>query len=92
MRTMAGGAVIHRITEACERMGYTMSTFELNAADYGVPQFRRRLFIVGIGGNALHPPERYARHARVPPCHRQTGDSRPPRFAVWGWYRSPSLP
>ena len=57
MRTMAGGAVIHMIVESCERLGYAMTMFTLNAADFGVPQFRRRLFIVGIQGEALSLPE-----------------------------------
>ena len=30
-----------------EGVSYTLSTFRLNAADYGVPQFRDRVFIIG---------------------------------------------
>jgi DNA (cytosine-5)-methyltransferase 1 len=57
MRTMARGTVIRKIVESCEEMGYAMTTFELNAADFGVPQFRRRLFLVGTTGEPLVPPE-----------------------------------
>jgi len=44
MQTMVGGEVIRRIVEGCERLGYAISSFELNAADFGVPQLRRRIF------------------------------------------------
>ncbi|WP_344408156.1 DNA (cytosine-5-)-methyltransferase [Streptomyces viridochromogenes] len=38
----------HKILKAFERLGYTVSMQILLAADYGVPQRRRRLFIVGV--------------------------------------------
>jgi len=42
-----------------KRMGYKTSASVLNAADYGVPQLRRRLFILGFkGDNALQFPEK----------------------------------
>ena len=37
-------------------LGYSVEENVLNAADYGVPQNRRRLFIMGIRGNSLLPP------------------------------------
>lgn len=40
-----GGAVDH-IQKALENMGYTVGRFILNAADYGVPQTRKRLFVM----------------------------------------------
>jgi DNA (cytosine-5)-methyltransferase 1 len=47
LRTLAGGAVLKRILNGCRRFGYCSEFRELMAADYGVPQYRRRLFIVG---------------------------------------------
>ncbi|MFF7609238.1 DNA (cytosine-5-)-methyltransferase [Streptomyces parvulus] len=38
----------HKILKAFERLGYKVSMQILLAADYGVPQRRRRLFIVGV--------------------------------------------
>lgn len=47
LRTLAAGTFLKSIMRSAKRAGYTASAIELNAADYGVPQFRRRLFIIG---------------------------------------------
>jgi DNA (cytosine-5)-methyltransferase 1 len=41
------GSAIEVILNAFESLGYKMVFFVLNAADYGVPQHRLRLFIIG---------------------------------------------
>lgn len=46
------GSAIEVVLDAFENLGYQMIFFVLNAADYGVPQHRLRLFIVGSRGNA----------------------------------------
>ena len=52
------GSAIDVILDAFENLGYTMTFFVLNAADYGVPQHRKRLFIIGSrGGTTLRLPE-----------------------------------
>jgi DNA (cytosine-5)-methyltransferase 1 len=44
--------------EALKRLGYTLSQLELMATDYGVPQRRNRMFIVGMqNGARIEPPE-----------------------------------
>jgi DNA (cytosine-5)-methyltransferase 1 len=46
--TMRSGQVIKEITEVFSEIGYYVNTpFKLNAEDYGVPQKRRRIFIIG---------------------------------------------
>jgi len=47
LRTLARGAILQRILRKCRALGYTPKWAELNAADFGVPQFRNRIFIVG---------------------------------------------
>lgn len=45
--------------EALRRLGYAVTVQELDAADFGVPQNRRRLFIcghLGVSAFALRPP------------------------------------
>lgn len=47
------------IKEGFEALGYTYTYAVLNAADYGIPQTRRRLFVVGFknGDTIEMPPE-----------------------------------
>lgn len=49
--TIDGGSVFEELCEKLSKpkngLNYTLSVFRLNAADYGVPQFRDRVFIIG---------------------------------------------
>lgn len=49
--TVDGGEIYKALCEKLEHPGgglhYTLSIFRLNAADFGVPQFRDRVFIIG---------------------------------------------
>ncbi len=60
-RTLEGGKVVAIIREAFTKLGlaYTVEEpWQLNAAQYGVPQMRERVFIVGnrLGINKIGPP------------------------------------
>ncbi|MCF3178164.1 DNA cytosine methyltransferase [Streptomyces sioyaensis] len=44
------GRVLNSLIEMIEQSGYTVRHAILNAADYGVPQGRKRVFVVGIAG------------------------------------------
>jgi DNA (cytosine-5)-methyltransferase 1 len=48
--SMEGGLVLEEITEGLRREGYSSTTWTLDAADFGVPQRRRRVFVVGLRG------------------------------------------
>lgn len=48
MATLYGGTVRDEIIRRCKKMGYNVSYKVLLAADYGVPQMRKRLVFVGI--------------------------------------------
>jgi len=53
-----GGWDLRLLERRFRRVGYCVSSFVLNAADYGVPQSRHRLFVVGLDdGLAPLPPE-----------------------------------
>lgn len=62
--------------EMAEKMGYSTSMFVLNAADYGVPQARMRMFFIGI----KHPTP-------VPPPKKTTE-----LFPMTAWAALDSLP
>jgi DNA (cytosine-5)-methyltransferase 1 len=47
LRTQYGGRYEKEITAVLEALGYRVSIATLNAADFGVPQIRKRVFFVG---------------------------------------------
>lgn len=53
-----GRGVIDIIVDSFARIGYNCQIWVLNAADYGVPQMRQRIFIVGNRyGRVILPPK-----------------------------------
>jgi len=63
-KTRDGRYVLQELSRVFSGMGYELSTYTLNAADYGVPQRRRRVFIVGsLDGRKIDRP---------PPTHSRT--------------------
>lgn len=48
LMTLHKGTIFQRVIKAFEEVGYTVYTKLFNAADYGVPQRRERVIIVGI--------------------------------------------
>jgi DNA (cytosine-5)-methyltransferase 1 len=58
LRTHDGGKTLKTIIEILTELGYTVSTQVLNGRDFGLPQNRERIYIVGIyQGNTLVFPE-----------------------------------
>jgi DNA (cytosine-5)-methyltransferase 1 len=54
MKTLYGGLVVEEIKKRLERLGYLLAEPTiLNSAGYGVPQFRERLFFVGVRSDLL---------------------------------------
>ncbi len=55
--SMEGGNVIRTIMEAFTDLGYDVKKEVLKASEFGVPQDRERVFIIGtkIGNGTLHP-------------------------------------
>ena len=46
--TLGKGAVIQKIIKDFKSIGYKVDYKILNAADYGVPQTRKRVFVIGV--------------------------------------------
>lgn len=53
-----GTKVLDNLIEALNNIGFETSVFKLNAADYGVPQKRLRLFIVGSKKKKISEPQK----------------------------------
>lgn len=48
MKDSEGNLFIDKIMESFENIGYTVTINQINAQDYGVPQSRERVFLIGI--------------------------------------------
>lgn len=73
-RNSAGEKIIELLFEAFREIGYTIVWKTINAADYGVPQRRKRVIIVGIRGD-----ERFEFPART---HSEDGEGLLPYVTV----------
>lgn len=65
LATVAGGEVLASLEQAFRDAGYSATHATLYAADYGVPQMRRRLFVVGARDRHIPMPPP-ATHAAEP--------------------------
>jgi len=70
-KTRTGENVVRRITREFREIGYRVSVQELNAADYGVPQHRNRLFFIGNRVGRDNPVMREWRTHREPTNDRE---------------------
>jgi DNA (cytosine-5)-methyltransferase 1 len=72
-RTSDGLSVMRIIQQTFRALGYAVEVWQLNAANYGVPQMRERVFVVGnrIGCPLLGPPK--ASHTNAPPASGESG-------------------
>src|SRR5262249_20374433 len=46
-----------RLARSLRRLGYEVATWQLDAVDFGAPQFRRRAFTVASRIGSINPPE-----------------------------------
>ncbi len=53
--SMSGGAFLKRIISGMREVGYETVVWRLNAAEFGVPQRRQRVVIVGVKAGAMLP-------------------------------------
>lgn len=62
-----GGFFLQQVKDSFSRLGYEVTSFVLNGADYGVPQRRERLFVIGSrrGHKLLRPRKRPGKKVTV---------------------------
>lgn len=72
------GRFIKSLREELENLGYTVTWDVLNAADYGVPQRRQRLFLIGTNDEGVNPtlPAPRFEDPRCETCSRPDASNR----------------
>lgn len=64
MMTLGKGEVLKQIIEDFSSAGYTVTAHLVNARDYGVPQSRERVFLVGVHKEKIE--QQYGYHYELP--------------------------
>ena len=89
-----GRIVLNRFEELAEELGYGVRTMVLNAADFGLPQLRRRVFVVGmrhdVSGDFAFPERCVFQHKTVaealaglpPPAEKRCAEPADPLHVV----------
>lgn len=68
MMTLGKGEVLRQIIEDFSSAGYTVTAYLVNARDYGVPQSRERVFLIGVHKEKIE--EKFGYHYELPlPTH-----------------------
>src|SRR4030042_3252627 len=80
--------VIDIIEKTFVKLGYFVEIWELNAAEYGVPQIRERIFIIGhqLGREIGKPPSTHMlikSDAECAQLEQKDGNNRPAAIYVW---------
>lgn len=79
LQWMAKGEALRSVLRAATELGYAVRSFTLNAADFGVPQRRNRVFMVGSrnGEPLLDEPKKIFSSSRTPetPSHISVADA-----------------
>ena len=63
MLTMRGGLDFNKICERLEAVGYITTHVKLSASEYGIPQNRERVFLIGRRGDKCD--------VEIPRCHQR---------------------
>lgn len=64
MMTLGKGEVLKQIIEDFSSAGYTVTPYLVNARDYGVPQARERVFLIGVNKEKIE--KKYNFHYELP--------------------------
>jgi DNA (cytosine-5)-methyltransferase 1 len=75
IKSRSNGTYIERVRNRGEEIGYHTEEWELLAADYGVPQKRKRIFIIGTKCEQLEKPN---------PSHFQKQEKQNPHYISAG--------
>lgn len=67
---LAGGSIIRTVLKEFEEVGYRFTVWTLNAPDYGLPQSRERIFLIGVrndleGCPVIPQPTHQQRHMPI---------------------------
>lgn len=73
MMTLGKGAVLKQIIEDFSSAGYTVTPFLVNSRDYGVPQTRERVFLVGVHKEKIEKKYGF-KYELLQPTHGNTPD------------------